>query len=110
MKQWLRKKTGSLGEASEVMLPPTQRWTRLCNWEPGYLIWLSPRRFHLTEYRVFVEDDTVLADKLGALGKASKRDGGGNTIQFSAEADGEVLPDGHIRMGKPQPGKFEALD
>ena len=74
------------------------------------LTWLSPRRFHLTEYRVFVEDDTVLADKLGPLGKASKRDGGGNTIQFSAEADGELLPDGKIRMGKPQPGKFEALD
>jgi hypothetical protein len=74
------------------------------------LTWLAPRRFHLTDYRVFVEDDTSLADKLGPLGKASKRDGGGNTIQFSAEADGELLPDGHIRMGKPQPGKFEDVD
>jgi len=69
--------------------------------------WLAPRRFHLTDYRVFVADDTKLADKLGPLGKASKRDGGGNTIEFSAEADGELLPDGKIRMGKPQPGKFE---
>ncbi|XUJ36980.1 hypothetical protein ACQ5SK_22415 [Bradyrhizobium japonicum] len=56
------------------------------------LTWQAPRRFHLTEYRVFVLDDTALADKLGPLGKASKRDGGGNTIQFSAEADGELLP------------------
>ncbi|WP_426612976.1 hypothetical protein [Bradyrhizobium sp. McL0616] len=74
------------------------------------LTWLAPRRFHLTDYRVFVEDDTTLGGKLGPLGKASKRDGGGNTIQFSAEADGELLPDGRIRMGKPQPGKFEELD
>ncbi|MCP3379429.1 hypothetical protein NLM31_03095 [Bradyrhizobium sp. CCGUVB4N] len=73
------------------------------------LTWLAPRRFHLTDYRVFVTEDTALADKLGPLGKASKRDGGGNTIQFSAEADGELLPDGKIRMGKPQPGKFEEL-
>ncbi|QAU44589.1 hypothetical protein [Bradyrhizobium guangzhouense] len=71
--------------------------------------WAAPRRFHLTDYRVFVADDTALADKLGTLGKASKRDGGGNTIQFSAEADGEILPDGKIRMGKPRPGKFEDL-
>ena len=73
------------------------------------LIWATPRRFHLTDYRVFVADDARLADKLGVLGKASPRDGGGNTIQFSAEADGEVLPDGKIRMGKPTPGKFEDL-
>ena len=72
--------------------------------------WTSPRRFHLTDYRVFTADDAALADKLGVLGKASKRDGGGNTIQFSAEADGEISPDGKIRMGKPAPGKFEALD
>ncbi|MBR1089936.1 hypothetical protein JQ621_20935 [Bradyrhizobium manausense] len=69
--------------------------------------WLAPRRFHLTDYRVFVADDTRLADRLGPLGKVSKRDGGGNLIEFSAEADGEILPDGRIRMGKPQPGKFE---
>lgn len=74
------------------------------------LTWQAPRRFHLTDYRVFVQDDTALADKLGPLGKISKRDGGGNTIQFSAEADGELLPDGSIRMAKPVPGKFEALE
>ena len=69
--------------------------------------WAAPRRFHLTDYRVFTADDTALAGKLGALGKVSKRDGGGNMIEFSAEADGEILPDGKIRMGKPTPGKFE---
>jgi hypothetical protein len=74
------------------------------------LTWQAPRRFHLTEYRVFVLDDTALADKLGPLGKTTKRDGGGNTIQFSAKADGELLPDGRIRMGKPQAGRFEELE
>ena len=69
--------------------------------------WSAPRRFHLTDYRVFVADDTKLADKLGPLAKTSKRDGGGNTIEFSAEADGELLSDGKIRMGKPTVGKFE---
>ncbi|MGY8637735.1 hypothetical protein RAD15_35225 [Bradyrhizobium sp. 14AA] len=74
------------------------------------LTWLSPRRFHLTDYRVFVVNDTALADKLGPLGKTTKRDGGGNTIQFSAEADGELLPDGRIRMGKPKAGRFEEVE
>ncbi len=74
------------------------------------LTWQAPRRFHLTDYRVFVLDDTALADKLGPLGKLSKRDGGGNTIQFSAEADGELLPDGRVRMGTPKAGRFEELE
>lgn len=74
------------------------------------LTWQAPRRFHLTDYRVFVLDDTALADKLGPLGKTTKRDGGGNTIQFSAEADGELLPAGRIRMGQPRPGRFEDME
>ena len=74
------------------------------------LTWLSPRRFRLTDFRVFVLDDTALADQLGSLGKATKRQGGGNSIQFSAVAEGEVLPDGRIRMGKPVTGKFEELE
>jgi hypothetical protein len=68
--------------------------------------WAAPRRFHLTDYRVFVTEDTKLADKLGPLAKIINRDGGRNMIEFSVEADGELLPDGKIRMGKPQPGKF----
>ena len=74
------------------------------------LTWQAPRRFHLTEYRVFVLDDLALADRLGVFGKTTKSEGGGNTIQFSAEADGEVLPDGSVRMGKPVPGRFEELE
>jgi hypothetical protein len=74
------------------------------------LTWQAPRRFHLTDYRVFVLDDTALADKLGPLGKATAMKDGRTTIQFSAEADGELLPDGRIRMGKPRAGQFEELE
>ena len=74
------------------------------------LTWQAPRRFHLTDYRVFVLDDTALADKLGPLGKASAMKDGRTTVQFSAEADGELLPDGRIRMGKPRAGQFEELE
>ncbi|MDA9506545.1 hypothetical protein XI09_18295 [Bradyrhizobium sp. CCBAU 11386] len=74
------------------------------------LTWQAPRRFHLTDYRVFVLDDTALADKLGPLGKATTMKDGRATIQFSAEADGELLPDGRIRMGKPKAGQFEELE
>jgi hypothetical protein len=70
------------------------------------LTWLSPRRFHLTDDRVFVEDDATLADKLGVLGKATKMDDGRFSIEFSAEADGEIGGGGRISVGKLQPGKF----
>ncbi|KRQ13260.1 hypothetical protein [Bradyrhizobium manausense] len=68
--------------------------------------WAAPRRFHLTEYRVLVADDARLLDKLGPLARTLKYDGDGTMIEFSAVADGELLPDGRIRMGKPTPGKF----
>jgi hypothetical protein len=74
------------------------------------LTWQAPRRFHLTDYRVFVLDDAALADKLGPLGKATAMNDGRTTVQFSAEADGELLPDGRIRMGKPRAGQFEELE
>ena len=73
------------------------------------LTWKAASRFHLTDYRVFVLDDAALADKLGKFGKVTKTDDGRYTIQFSAEADGEVLPGNKIRMDQPQPGKFEDL-
>lgn len=70
------------------------------------LTWQAPRRLHLTDDRVFVEDDATLADKLGAFGKATKMDDGRVSIEFSAEADGEIGDGGRISVGKLQPGKF----
>jgi hypothetical protein len=68
--------------------------------------WVTPRRFHLTDYRILVANDAKLLDKLGPLARKLKYDGEGSMIEFSAEADGELLPDGKIRMDKPKPGKF----
>lgn len=68
--------------------------------------WAAPRRFHLTDYRVLVANDTKLLEQLGPLARTLKYDGDGTMIEFSAEADGEFLPNGKIRMGKPTPGKF----
>lgn len=70
------------------------------------LTWRSPRRFHLTDNRVFVADDAALADKLGPLGKATKMSDGRFSIEFSAEADVEIGEGGRISLGKLQPGKF----
>lgn len=86
------------------------RPTAICATSVPALTWQAPRRFHLTDYRVFVLDDTALADKLGPLGKATAMKDGRTTIQFSAETDGELLPDGRIRMGKPRAGQFEELE
>jgi hypothetical protein len=69
--------------------------------------WLGPRRFRFTDYRLFVMQDAKLADELGALAKQEKMDDGRYTIEFSAQADGEVLPGNRLRVAKPQPGKFE---
>jgi hypothetical protein len=68
--------------------------------------WTAPRRFHLTDYRVLVASDAKLLDKLGPLARKLKYDGDGSMIEFSAEADGELLPDGKIRMDQPKPAKF----
>jgi hypothetical protein len=70
------------------------------------LTWAAPRRFHLTDYRVLVADDAKLLDKLGPLARKLKYDGDRTMIEFSAQADGELPPDGKIRMGKPTVGKF----
>jgi len=70
------------------------------------LTWQAPRRFHLTDNRIFVVDDATLADKLGMLGKATKMNDGRFSIEFSAEADGEIGGGNRISVGKLQPGKF----
>lgn len=70
------------------------------------LTWQAPRRFHFTDNRIFVVDDATLADKLGVLGKATRMDDGRVSIEFSAEADGEIDAGGRISIGKLQPGKF----
>ncbi len=70
------------------------------------IAWQGPRGFRMTDYRLFVETDTTLADKLGAFARSTRMDDGRYTIEFSAEADCRLLRSGRYSVGKPQPGKF----
>lgn len=74
------------------------------------VIWYTPRRFRLEDYRLFVKDDTGLADQLGLLGKTSPMKDGRYTIQFSAQAVCTIGRGDKVTSGKLTPGKFEALD
>lgn len=72
--------------------------------------WTAPRRFRLNDYRLFVLEDTKLADKLGALTKTIKMKDGRYTIQFSADADVTLVRGDRFRIDKPRPGTFPELD
>ncbi|MGY8666265.1 hypothetical protein Q3C01_28490 [Bradyrhizobium sp. UFLA05-109] len=73
--------------------------------DPG-IEWLGPRRFRLSEYRLFVMQDAGLADKRDAFGKSSKMDDGRYSIEFSAKAEVELVSGDRFRIGKPEPGAF----
>jgi hypothetical protein len=73
--------------------------------EPG-VEWLGPRRLRFSDYRLFVMQDAGLADKLEAFCKQSKMDDGRYSIEFSAQAEVELVPDDRFRIGKPEPGAF----
>jgi hypothetical protein len=72
--------------------------------------WTAARRFRLNDYRLFVLEDTKLADKLGAFTKTTRMNDGRYTIQFSADADVTLVRGHRFRIGKPQPGTFPELD
>ncbi|MBR0717360.1 hypothetical protein [Bradyrhizobium liaoningense] len=72
--------------------------------------WRAPRRFRFNDYRLFVLEDTKLADKLGALGKTTTMKDGRYTIQFSADADVTLVRGDRLRVGKPRPGTFPELE
>lgn len=75
---------------------------------PG-IEWQGPRRFRIRDYRLFVENDAKLADRLGAFAKTTRMKDGRFTIQFSAEANCELAGNRH-RIARPQPGEFPNLD
>ena len=72
--------------------------------------WTAPRRFRFNDYRLFVLEDTTLADKLGAFTKTMKMNDGRYTIQFSADADVTLVRGDRFRIDKPRPGTFPELD
>jgi hypothetical protein len=72
--------------------------------------WTAARRFRFNDYRLFVLEDTNLADKLGAFTRATKTNDGRYTIQFSADADVTLVLGDRFRIGKPQAGTFPEMD
>lgn len=69
--------------------------------------WKGTRRFLLRENRLFLTRDPGVAKMLGAWGRIrDKRDDGSIFVEFAAEADCLVQPDGHYRIVDLRVGKF----
>lgn len=69
--------------------------------------WKGPRRFLLRENRLFVTSDRGFARMMGAYGKVTdKLDEGRFFVEFSAEADGLLMPGNRYRIIDLRVGKF----
>ena len=69
--------------------------------------WKGTGRFLLRENRLFLTRDPGFAKMLGAYGRIrDKRDDGSVFVEFSAEADCVVGPDGRYRIADLRVGKF----
>jgi hypothetical protein len=69
--------------------------------------WKGKNRFLLKESRLFLTRESGFAKMLGAYGRIrDKRDDGSFFVEFSAEADCVVLPDGRYRIVDLRVGKF----
>ena len=63
------------------------------------IAWKGPDRFRLKEYRLFMTSDDDLARLLGAYGKVTDRFNDGRmAVEFSAEADGVLMPGNRYRI------------
>jgi hypothetical protein len=61
--------------------------------------WRGPNRFVLREHRVFLAKDDGILRRLGAFGRVTdKTDDGRLLVDFYAEADCVLLPDGRYRI------------
>ncbi|MDA9398939.1 hypothetical protein [Bradyrhizobium sp. CCBAU 45389] len=69
--------------------------------------WRGPRSYDLNDYRLFVEDDKTLADKLGELGSLTKMEDGRYSIEFAAHATVTLGRGNRNRIGKLKLGVFE---
>jgi len=69
--------------------------------------WRGPRSYDLNDYRLFVEDDKALADKIGELGSLTKMEDGRYTIEFAAHATVTLTRKHRNRIGKLRLGVFE---
>jgi hypothetical protein len=73
--------------------------------------WRGGNRFRLREYRSFIAPDDNLAKLFGAYGRVTdKLDDGKVVVEFSAEAECEVLSGDTYRIVARRPGKPGVLD
>lgn len=73
--------------------------------------WRGGNRFRLREYRTFIASDDRIAKLFGAYGRVTdKLDDGKVVVDFSAEAECEVLPGDSYRILARRPGKPGVLD
>lgn len=68
--------------------------------------WRGPRSYDLNDYRLFVEDDKTLADKIGELGSLTKMEDGRYSIEFAAHARITLGRKHRNRIGKLRLGVF----
>jgi hypothetical protein len=63
------------------------------------IAWQGPDRFRLREHRLFMTSDDGFAGLLGSYGKVTDRfDDGRMAVEFSAEADGVLIPGNRYRI------------
>jgi hypothetical protein len=75
------------------------------------IAWSSPTRFVLTEHRLFQTTDAGFAGTLGQYGKLDEKlNGGALSVEFSAEADCELVAGNKYRIVNLRAGKFGAFD
>jgi len=73
--------------------------------------WRGGNRFRLREYRTFIASDDSLAKLFGAYGRVTdKLDDGKVVMEFSAEAECEVLSGDTYRIVARRPGKPGVLE
>ncbi|HEV2158296.1 hypothetical protein [Bradyrhizobium sp.] len=69
--------------------------------------WRGPRSYDLNDYRLFVQDDKSLAEKLGELGSLSKMEDGRYSIEFAAHATITIGRRDKSRIGRLRLGVFQ---
>ncbi|OPY93641.1 hypothetical protein A5906_17775 [Bradyrhizobium sacchari] len=69
--------------------------------------WRGPRRYDFNDYRLFVEDDRTLADKIDELCSVTRMEDGRYSIEFAAHATVRIGRGKRNRIGKLRLGVFQ---
>ncbi|MGY8704260.1 hypothetical protein RAD16_00770 [Bradyrhizobium sp. 18BD] len=69
--------------------------------------WRGPRSYDLNDYRLFVEDDKTLADRIDDLGSVTRMEDGRYSIEFAAHATITIGRRDRSRIGRLRRGVFQ---